>query len=110
MRTESIARDGGLRARLERAAATVAILRGLGYAGAYIGGTHDADAIAWIIRRAEALAPRWQELAAGLSYGRAGGFYLYDAGTRPRQIEPARKSSGRSRSGTGPRSARTSSW
>jgi methylenetetrahydrofolate reductase (NADPH) len=77
VRAESSARDGGLRARLERAAATVAILRGLGYAGAYIGGTHDADAIAWIIRRADALAPRWTELAAGLSYGRADGFYVY---------------------------------
>jgi len=77
VKAESAAPDGGLRARLERAAATVAILRGLGYAGAYIGGTHDADAIAWIIRRAETLAPRWQELAAQLAYGRAGGFYLY---------------------------------
>ena len=95
VRTESSARDGGLRARLERAAATVAILRGLGYAGAYIGGTHDADAIAWIIRRAETLAPRWQELAAGLSYGRVGGFYLYDAERRARQIQAPRASSGR---------------
>ena len=42
VRAESRASDGGLRARLERAARTVAVLRGLGYAGAYIGGTHDA--------------------------------------------------------------------
>src|SRR6185369_5861524 len=84
VRAESATRDGGLRARLERAAVTVAILRGLGYAGAYLGGTHDADAIAWIIRRAEALAPRWQELAAELTYGRPDGFYLYGAPARPR--------------------------
>jgi 5,10-methylenetetrahydrofolate reductase len=51
VRAESLARDGGRRARLERAARTVAVLRGLGYAGAYIGGTHDADHVAWIIRR-----------------------------------------------------------
>src|SRR6185369_1828335 len=89
VRAESTARDGGLRARLERAAATVAILRGLGYAGAYLGGTHDADAITWIIRRAEALAPRWRELAAELSYGRPDGFYLYGAPARARSGGPA---------------------
>src|SRR4029077_6707441 len=38
---ESRAKDGGRQARLERAARTVAVLRGLGYAGAYLGGTHD---------------------------------------------------------------------
>jgi methylenetetrahydrofolate reductase (NADPH) len=74
---ESGAKDGGLGARLERAARTVAVLRGLGYAGAYIGGTNDANHVAWIIRRSEELAPRWEELAAELRYGDADGFYLY---------------------------------
>jgi methylenetetrahydrofolate reductase (NADPH) len=83
VRAESAGKDGGRRARLERAASTVAVLRGLGYAGAYLGGTHDADQIAWIIRRAEELAPRWEALAAELDYGAPGGFYL-DAGSRPR--------------------------
>ena len=50
--------DGGLDARLERAAQTVAVLKGLGYAGAYLGGTHDVRQITRIIRRAEELAPR----------------------------------------------------
>ena len=76
VQTESRAPDGGRQARLERAARTVAILRGLGYAGAYIGGTHDAAQIAWIIRRADELAPGWEALAAELGYGAAGGFYL----------------------------------
>jgi methylenetetrahydrofolate reductase (NADH) len=76
VRAESRAADGGVRARLERAARTVAVLRGLGYAGAYIGGTHDADHVQWIIRRADALAPRWEECAAELDYGRDG-FYAY---------------------------------
>jgi methylenetetrahydrofolate reductase (NADPH) len=76
VQTESRARDGGRQARLERAARTVAILRGLGYAGAYIGGTHDAAQIAWIIRRADELAAGWEALVAGLGYGAAGGFYL----------------------------------
>lgn len=76
VRAESQAKDGGRLARLERAARTVAVLRGLGYAGAYIGGTHDAAYIAWIIRRADELAPDWEAMAAELRYGAAGRFYL----------------------------------
>ncbi len=86
VREESRAPDGGLRARLERAARTVAVLRGLGYAGAYIGGTHDADHIQRIIRRAEELRPRWEELAEELRFGREGGFYVYDSA--PRRARP----------------------
>ena len=78
VRVESRAPDKGLRARLERAARTVAVLRGLGYAGAYIGGTHDADQVQWVIRRADALATQWEELYGELSFGRSGGFYLYE--------------------------------
>jgi methylenetetrahydrofolate reductase (NADH) len=76
VRAESRTQDGGRQARLERAARTVAVLRGLGYAGAYIGGTHDAAQIAWIIRRAEEFAEGWENLAAELGYRAAGGFYL----------------------------------
>jgi methylenetetrahydrofolate reductase (NADPH) len=86
VQAESRAKDGGRQARLERAARTVAILRGLGYAGAYIGGTHDAANIAWIIRRADELAPEWEALAAELGYGAAGGFYL------PTHARPTRAS------------------
>lgn len=83
VRRESQARDGGRRARLERAARLVAVLRGLGYAGAYLGGTHDAAQVAWIIRRGQELAPRWEELAEEFRYGMPGGFYLYGAPARP---------------------------
>ena len=55
---------------------------GLGYAGAYIGGTHNAEHIRGIIRRSEELAPRWEELAEEISYGEKGGFYLYE-GSKP---------------------------
>ncbi len=84
---ESVAPDGGLQARLERAARSVAVLKGLGYAGAYLGGTHDVRYIAQIIRRAEELAPRWEELAEGLHFGAKDGFYLYD---RPALPKPKR--------------------
>ena len=77
VRKECEAPDGGLQARLERAARTMAILKGLGYAGAYIGGTHDAQQITTIIGRAAELESRWQELLAELRFGRPTGFYLY---------------------------------
>jgi methylenetetrahydrofolate reductase (NADPH) len=77
--------DKGLAGRLERAARMVAIVRGLGYAGAYIGGDHSADHISWIIKRSEAIAARWEEFAEEISYGPNGGFYFYE------QPQPAPK-------------------
>ena len=79
IRREAEAPDGGLEARLERAAQAVAVLKGLGYAGAYIGGTHDADQLTRIIARARELETRWEECAAELHFGRADGFYVYDS-------------------------------
>ena len=90
VREESRAPDGGLRARLERAARTVAVLRGLGYAGAYLGGTHDAEQVQWIIRRAGELAPQWSALADELRFGRSEGFYLSE---RPTSLSRARPTS-----------------
>jgi methylenetetrahydrofolate reductase (NADPH) len=82
---EAKAEDKGLAARLERAAQMAAIARGLGYAGAYIGGTHNPDHIRGIIRRAEELAPRWEELAEEISYGAKDGYYIYDSPQPPPQ-------------------------
>ena len=76
IQAEAKAADKGMAARLERAAQMVAIVRGLGYAGAYIGGTHNADRIRWIIQRSEELAPRWEELAEEISYGAQGRILL----------------------------------
>jgi methylenetetrahydrofolate reductase (NADPH) len=78
VKRESQDADKGLMARLERAARMAAILRGLGYAGAYLGGTHDAGDIRWIIRRAESLRPRWEELAEELTFAPERAFYLYE--------------------------------
>ena len=82
VRRESEESDGGLHARLERAAQGVAVLKGLGYAGAYIGGTHDPEQIAHIIARAAELAPQWEACAERLQFGDANGFYL-DRDTGP---------------------------
>jgi methylenetetrahydrofolate reductase (NADPH) len=78
--------DKGLAGRLERAAKMVAIVRGLGYAGAYLGGDHQASRVKWIIKRSEELAPRWEEFAEEISYGPKGGYYLYET-----QPEPPKK-------------------
>jgi methylenetetrahydrofolate reductase (NADPH) len=83
LRKESEAADGGLQGRLERAARSVAILKGIGYAGAYIGGTHDSRHITWIIRRAEELAPKWEEIFDELQFGKKDGFYLYKRDPQP---------------------------
>lgn len=80
---ESAAPDKGLRARLERAAQQVAILKGLGYAGAYIGGTHNAGHITRIIERAKELEPEWEACYAQQQFGDPAGFYLEAAGPRP---------------------------
>jgi methylenetetrahydrofolate reductase (NADPH) len=87
LKKESEASDGGLQARLERGARSIAVLKGIGYAGAYIGGTHDANHIRWMIRRAEELAPKWQELYEELQFGKKDGFYLYQRDPQPK---PAR--------------------
>jgi methylenetetrahydrofolate reductase (NADPH) len=55
----------------------VAIVRGLGYAGAYIGGDHQADHVRWIIKRAEALSERWEEFAEEFGYAPKSAYYLY---------------------------------
>jgi methylenetetrahydrofolate reductase (NADPH) len=76
IRKESAASDRGLGARLERAAQTVAILKGLGYAGAYISGTHSAEQITRLLSRARELEPRWQECSEQVQYGDRAGFYI----------------------------------
>src|SRR5277367_5856880 len=83
IKSETQSADKGLATRLERAASTVAILRGLGYAGAYLGGDHRADHVRWIIKRSEVLAPKWQELADRLAFAPKGGFYLYESAPEP---------------------------
>jgi methylenetetrahydrofolate reductase (NADPH) len=85
IRDEVKARDSGEAARLERAARMVAILRGLGYAGAYIGGTHKSEHIRWIIERGQALAPQWEELAKAeeFAYAPKNAFYLYSGPPAP---------------------------
>jgi methylenetetrahydrofolate reductase (NADPH) len=78
IRAETNTKDKGEAARLERAARMVAILRGLGYGGAYIGGTHKTEHIQWIIKRGQEIAPQWEEFARETSYPPKNPFYMYE--------------------------------
>ncbi|MGQ9499565.1 MAG: methylenetetrahydrofolate reductase C-terminal domain-containing protein [Dissulfurimicrobium sp.] len=58
--TEFTAPDGGLQARLERAARLVAILKGIGYDGVHLSGPQLRYMhVAWLIKRSEELSSRW---------------------------------------------------
>ncbi len=70
--------DKGREARLVRAARLLAVLKGMGYGGAHIGGPgltyEDLD---FIVRQARVLAPDWQELVRELSFWPGHAFYYY---------------------------------
>ncbi len=75
---ESALPDKGAAARVERAAAQVALARELGYAGVHLGGFGvDAPGVAAILERAAELAGDVRPLAARLDFGEEGGCYLY---------------------------------
>jgi len=93
--------DGGRAFFTEFAAKQIAIYRGLGYRGAYLGGVHNYPAIERILEVERTFAADdWKQFARELQFSRGGEFFLYaqdgatglaDAGQR----EPA--VSGRSR-------------
>jgi methylenetetrahydrofolate reductase (NADPH) len=75
---ESESADKGAAARLDRAAKMVAVARGMGYAGAHIGGMGlTAELVCEVLDRAEDLSGDWQALARELSFGKPDGFYLF---------------------------------
>jgi methylenetetrahydrofolate reductase (NADPH) len=56
-----------------------------------LGGDHQADRARWIIRRSEALAPRWEEFAEEFNYAPKKGFYFFDSPAAPpkkREVVP----------------------
>jgi methylenetetrahydrofolate reductase (NADPH) len=83
IRSEVPGADTGRAARLERAARMVAVLRGLGFAGAYLGGDHQAEHVRWIIQRAEVLSPQWQEFEEEFNYAPKNGFYYFQTPHAP---------------------------
>ncbi len=78
MERESRSGDKGKKARLERAASQLAVLRGLGYKGAHIGGPglEMAD-IDFVLSQAAAREHQWSDLLGDFQPGPAPGFYYY---------------------------------
>jgi methylenetetrahydrofolate reductase (NADPH) len=76
---ERNAKDKGRQTRLDRAAKMYAIAKGMGYAGAHIGG-HGAtyEMVDYIITKGEELTPKWQELLPEFDFPQKDGFYYFE--------------------------------
>lgn len=72
--------DGGKAFFLEFAAKQIAIYRGLGFRGAYLGGVHNLPAIERILEIERSFAPGdWKQFAREIRFSRPGEFYYYAA-------------------------------
>ncbi len=69
--------DKGREFFVDLAAKGVAVARGLGYRGAYIGGHMPAERYEAILARAAEVGDCWPEAVSDLHYDRPGEFYLY---------------------------------
>jgi methylenetetrahydrofolate reductase (NADPH) len=75
---ESRQPDKGKAARFVRAAKLIAVLRGLGYSGAHIGGPNlKYEDVERIIVTSEELVPRWREYVQEFSFPQKDGYYLF---------------------------------
>ncbi|MBA2847979.1 methylenetetrahydrofolate reductase [Thermosulfuriphilus ammonigenes] len=80
---ESEAPDGGLSARLLRAAKQVALLKGLGYAGAHICGPNlTYEQVEFIVEKALELTDNWLEFVPEFTFAPEGTFYLFQKDPR----------------------------
>jgi methylenetetrahydrofolate reductase (NADPH) len=76
---ESKAPDKGKAARLTRAAKLIAILKGIGYAGAHIGGPNlSYEDVEWVIEEGKELFMNWEEWVRKFSFPQKDGFYLFE--------------------------------
>ncbi|MBI2497387.1 MAG: methylenetetrahydrofolate reductase C-terminal domain-containing protein [Opitutae bacterium] len=70
--------DGGRAYFLELAARQMAVYRGLGYRGVYLGGIHTLTEVEQVLDRESAFAPGdWREFARGLRYSRPGEYFCF---------------------------------
>ncbi len=76
---EEKASDRGRRARLNRAAKMVAILRGIGYDGVHLGGAHlTVEDIQWVIETSKEFGSKWKDYVYEFSFPQPDGFYLFE--------------------------------
>ncbi|MBN1567235.1 MAG: methylenetetrahydrofolate reductase C-terminal domain-containing protein [Acidobacteria bacterium] len=91
---ESESKDKGKQARLDRAAKMFAIVKGMGYKGAYISGQGlPFESIDYIIAKGNELAGSWMDLLPEFEYPQENGFYFFerDAVNGLNTATPARK-------------------
>jgi methylenetetrahydrofolate reductase (NADPH) len=94
IKDESKSADKGKQARLERGASQLAIMRGLGYDGAHIGGPGlTMEDLNFLLTEAEQRLPRWQDLARSFSHEPSHGFYYFTSGAHTgNSVSPSPKS------------------
>ncbi len=89
MREEARGRDGGRRARLIRAAKLLAVLKGLGYAGAHIGGPGlSGEDLDFLLAETEAIAADWRLFVPQLADWPEEAFWYFSKNTRTGLNEP----------------------
>ena len=87
-------KDKGKQARLDRAAKMVAIVRGMGYKGAYISGQNlPFESVEYIISKGNELSAKWTDLLPEFDYPQENGYYFFerDAATSLNTAVPARR-------------------
>ena len=91
---ESKESDKGKAKRLDRAAKMVAFMKGMGFAGAHIGG-HGLkyEDVLYIIDRGEELAANWHDVLPEFDFPQPNGWYYFEQGSRDRpEYRHARRS------------------
>src|SRR5579863_2273994 len=84
--------DRGKAFFIEFAAKQVAICRGLGYRGAYLGGVHDFKSIEKILAMERSFGPDdWKQFAREIQFSRPGEFFYYEANPETGLSDPARE-------------------
>ncbi len=78
IQSESRSKNKGKSARLERAAKLIAILKGLSYRGAHIGGAVGYEDIKTVILHFRDIQKHWRDFLEEFDFPYPGGFYLYE--------------------------------
>lgn len=80
---QAAAQDKGRAAFLELAAKQIAVVRGLGYAGAYLAGQRDSAEIDTVLRLADGFAADWQALLPDVHWPEPRPYRLFEPGALP---------------------------
>jgi methylenetetrahydrofolate reductase (NADPH) len=91
-RRQASSPDGGRNFFLEFAAKQIAVYRGLGFRGVYLGGVHSFPAIEKILSLERSFAPDdWKQFAREIQFSRPGEFFFYASDPLTGLADPARE-------------------